>query len=514
MLQMLTYQDLQEVADKSDKERMAFVLNVIHTHKSSAEYKMAKIADDYNRERNTTIIQYQKMLYTLSGEAVVDNLSANYKLCSNFFNRFVTQEVEHLLGNGTSWSEESTGAKLGDDFDDKLQKLAEDALVCRVSFGFWNMDHVEAFSLLEFAPLWDEEDGSLKAGVRFWQIDPLKPLRATLYELDGYTDYIWRSGKEPEVLHPKRMYKITTAQSPADGTVIIDGENYPSFPIVPLWANKRHQSELEGRREQIDAYDLIKSGFANDLDDVSQIYWVIQNAGGMDEVDLATFLNQLKRVHGAVMDENGAHAESHTVDIPYNAREAILARLRDDLHDDFMALDIKNISGGAATATQIKASYELLTEKCDGFEFCVCEFIKGILELAGVDDNPSFTRSMIVNVSESVMTLLQTAEYLPEDYITKKVLDLLGDGDKAEDILEQKDEEDMARMGGGEDSGEGAALEEYGNNVMAMLEELQGDIGGEGEESAPESEGESVALQEYGDEVLAMLDDLLKEVEG
>jgi len=459
MLQMLTYQDLLDVEEGNEKKRMDFVLNAIHTHKSSDQYKIAKIADDYNREQNTTIMQYQKLLYTVSGEAVQDMVSANHKLCSNFFNRFITQEVQHLLGNGVSWDDGKTELIFGDDFDNALQKIAESALVGGVAFGFWNMDHLNCFSLLDFIPLWDEEDGALKAGVRFWQIDPLKPLRATLYEMDGYTDYIWKGGEEPAVLHPKRQYKILVSSSPVDGSEILDGENYPGFPIVPLWANKRHQSELVGRREQIDCYDLIKSGFANDLDDCSQIYWILQNAGGMDEVDLATFLNQIRRVHAAVVEDNGARAESHTVDIPYNARETILSRLRDDLHEDFMALDIKSIIGGASTATQIRASYELLTEKCDGFEYCILEFLSGIKMLAGVEGIPSFTRSMIVNVNENIQTLVAAAQYLPEDYVTTKILEYLGDGDKADEVLKQKDEEDMERFGNGsseEENGYGA----------------------------------------------------------
>lgn len=44
--------------------------------------------------------------------------------------------------------------------------------------------------MTEFVPLHDEEDDALKAGIRFCQIAPDKPLRMTLYELDGYTEYI------------------------------------------------------------------------------------------------------------------------------------------------------------------------------------------------------------------------------------------------------------------------------------------------------------------------------------
>lgn len=402
------------------------------------------MAQDYDSKHNTTITNYRKLLYTISGQAVEDNYSANYKICSSFFNRFVTQETQYLLGNGVSWNDDSTADKLGKDFDVRLQQLGHYALVDKVSFGFWNYDHLEVFRLTEFAPLYDEEDGALKAGVRFWQIDPVKPLRATLYEMDGYTNYIWRNG-EPVEIEPKRPYKLIIRVTEADGVEIFGGENYPGFPIVPLWGNQQHQSELEGIQEGIDAYDLIKSGFANDLDDASQIYWIIQNAGGMDDIDLVKFVQRIKTVKAAVVDEDGARAESHTMDVPYASREALLDRLRSDLYDDFMALDTKNIANGATTATQIRAAYEPLNNKVDMFEYCVIDFLQGILDLAGIEDSPSFTRSMIVNVEENINVILSAAQHLSDEYVTKKVLDLLGDPDKFEEVFGQKTEEEAGR---------------------------------------------------------------------
>ena len=441
---MITYNDLlQEGDDKRD-----FVKRVIADHKDSADYAMAQVADDYNRRKNRTIMNYQKLLYTMSGRAVPDNYSANYKLCSNFFSRFVTQENQFLLGNGVTWNDEATAKKLGADFDSKLQEAGENALVHKMAFGFWNKDHVEVFTFLEFAPLWDEEDGAMKAGVRFWQIDDSKPLRATLYELDGYTDYIWRNGKEGEILHEKRPYILEMEGTEADGMEIKDGENYDGFPIVPLWGNKYHQSEFVGMRENIDAYDLIKSGFADDLDDASQIYWTIQNAGGMDDVDLAKFIERMKTVKAAVVEDNEARAESHTLEVPYAAREAVLDRLRNDLYEDFMALDTKNMADGAVTATQIEAAYEPLNQKTDKFEYCVLDFIQGILALAGIEDSPTFTRSMVVNTTETINNVLAGAQYLPEDYITRKILTLLGDGDQADQLLIDMDAENMDRFAG------------------------------------------------------------------
>lgn len=453
---MKTYQDLQ-IAIK-ENTLMQFVHDSIMQYKGSAKYLAARNAYEYDAERNVTIVAYQKLLYTVSGNAVPDNYSANYKLCSNFFNRFITQENQFLLGNGISWTDEATEKKLGDEFDNQVQEAGRNALIGGVAYGFWNLDHLDVFDALEFVPFFDEEDGALKAGIRFWQITPEKPLRATLYELDGYTDYIWEKRDENgikkdycQVLHEKRTYKQKTRVSVADGEEIYDGENYPNFPIVPLWANPHKQSELTGKQEQIDAYDLIKSGFANDLDDASAIYWTIQNAGGMDDIDLVKFVERMKTVKAAVVEDNGAKAESHTIDVPYESRDTLLNRLRTDLYDDFMAFNTKEIVSGASTATQIKAAYQPLNDKCDLYEYQIRKFLKGILSIAGIDDTPTFTRDMIVNVQETIQVLTQAAQYLSDEYMTDKILTTLGDKDRIEEIKGEIINADIDRFTGGEE---------------------------------------------------------------
>lgn len=443
MIVIYTYQDLLKIRD-DEKYKMDFIRAVISAHKGTEVYKNAITAQEYDKKRNVTIVEYQKLLYTISGEAVPDNYSANYKLRSNFFNRFVTQQNQFLLGNGVSLTEENEKDKLGKDFDTRLQELGRYSLVDGVSFGFWNKDHMEVFRLTEFAPLWDEETGALMAGVRFWQIDQSKPFRATLYELDGYTEYIWRESKG-ETLKPKRAYVLKLLESPSDGVEILDGKNYPSFPIVPLWGNPAHQSELVGIREQIDAFDLIKSGFCDTVDEASYVFWTIQNASGMDDIDLAKFVERMRTVKAAVVEDDGARAESHTMDAPYASRETLLERIRNDLYDDYMALDTKRIANGAVTATQIKAAYEPLNNKADMFEYCMHDFLDGLFGVVGITSDASFTRSIMVNATENVTTLIQSAQFLPDEYVTKKILEILGDGDKADEILSQM-QEDEARV--------------------------------------------------------------------
>lgn len=447
---MKTYQDLLKVGE-DEKKRKSFVRALIDEHKNSEDYKTAKDAYEYYCQKNPTIRDYQKLLATVEGSYIPDTMSSNYKMGSGFMHRFITQQVQYLLGNGITWGKTGTGEKLGKgrlSIDRQIQNAAAKALWGKVAFGFFNKDHVDVFSYLEFVPLYDETNGALMAGVRFWQIDNGKPLRATLYEVDGCTEYVWRVSRRDEIEDkPKEKYVKKIAKTAVDEPEIYDEQNYSEFPIVPLWANEEHQSVLVGLREQIDCYDLIKSGFANTVDEASIVYWTLQNAGGMNDEDLARFVQQMRDLHATIMDIDGAQAESHTINVPYEAREKLLDRLSKDLYRDAMALDTENIVGGATTATQIRAAYENLNSKCDKFEYQVLDFLEGILRIAGIDDEATFTRSQIINQSETITTLVSAAAYLPEEYITEKILDILGDGDRAEELIQGMIADEIDRYG-------------------------------------------------------------------
>lgn len=434
---MKTYQDL--IAQGDDKARMRFIQTVISDHTSSDLYRTARNADLYYRHLNPTIMNAQKIVYDMMGRAKVDKYSANNKIPSAYYGYFVTHEVQFLLGNGVSFVKPDTKAKLGKSFDDIIQEAATNAINAGVCFIFYNLDHAEVFPIYggttgaSFAPLYDEETGALRAGVRFWQIAADKPLRATLYEPDGYTEYIKRGGAEMEIYTPKRPY-IQVVQSSQTGTEIVDGRNYPTFPIFPLY-NINKQSELVGNQEVIDAYDLMASALVNNVDDGNLIYWVLKNCGGMSPEDDAQFLEDLRSRHVAHADgDDGAGIEARSVEAPFQANEAALERLRSQLFDDFMEVDIKAIAGSSATATQIRAAYEPLNAKADRLEYQVSACINALLAFVGIDDAPTYTRSYIINQQESIQSLVTAGEYLPRRYVTRKILEIIGDSDAVDEV--------------------------------------------------------------------------------
>lgn len=440
---MITYQDYEAAPDKT-----AFLLGAITTHRLSTEYQIAETADSYDKKENETIVSYRKLLYTMSGQAVPDNYSANYKIVSGFFPLFVEQEVQHLLGNGVIFKNNDLKARFGKSFDSAVQQLAHYAIVDGVSFGFFNFNKLEVIRLLDFVPFWDERTGALRAGLRFWRLRADKPWHCIFYEADGYTEYIQvtKDGGKASELVPvgeKKTYIQKISVTPALGAPEVSNDrNYDGFPIIPLWGNKQKRSAIIGLQSQIDAYDLIKSGFANDLDDIQQIYWVLKNAGAMDDPDIAKFLERLHVVKGATLPQ-GVEAEAHTNEVPYQSRKEYLSILRSDLYSDAMAFDPK-VCLNSTTATAIKAAYTNLDLKCDSFEYCVLDFLDALFatvqtEIPGIEtEEPTFKRTYLVNETEiTTNTINAYKEGLIDKETAIKHLPFLTD-DEIEALLEDE----------------------------------------------------------------------------
>ena len=179
------------------------------------------------------------------------------------------------------------------------------------------------------------------------------------------------------------------------------------------------------------------------------IYWVLTNCGGMEDLDDAKFLDKVRTthiVHAGVEGDEGATAEPHTIEAPFSGTEATIDMLKRKLYEDFQAFDSSAVSAGNQTATAIAASYTPLDLKVDDFEASVTEFILGILDLAGLDDEPSYTRSKIINRSEETQTILMGADYYDDEYITKKLLTINGDADQYDELMKRKQAEEMERV--------------------------------------------------------------------
>lgn len=476
---MYTFQDFER--DLTEHGEAHAVSSAIGAHKNSDLYKKAVDADLYDHQQNKTINEYVQTIFTLTGSAIEDYTASNNKLSSNFFRRLNTQRNTYLLGNGVSFSDkdnaEQIKAALGEQFDTLLKKIGYYALIHGVAFGFWNVTGMHIFKVTEFVPLWDEETGTLRGGIRFWQIDSTKPMFAVSYQEDGFTKY--RSditGGGYVEIQPKRAYKITVATSEADGSEVIGEDNYGSLPIIPLWGSDLRQSTLVGMQALIDSYDLIRSGFANDLTDVSQIYWIVSNAGGMTDRDLAQFRDRLKLTHIAVADTENSGVTPYTNEVPYNARQTYLDSIRAGIYEDFGGLDVHTVAAGA-TNDHIDAAYQPMDEQADDYEYQIIEFIQQLLRLLRLPEvTPIFKRNRISNQMEQTQMVLSAAELLDEETVLRKLPFITVD--EVKEILDKKTQEEENRYSDEEIERRLAALENVNVNQQTVPQEQEEVVNG------------------------------------
>lgn len=470
-MSFLTFQDF-EAAEK--KENLAgFVRRAISEHENSAEYKIAVTADEYDRKRNTTICRYVQTIMDVTGLRIVDITAANNKICSNFFHRLNTQRNMYSLGNGLTFANETTKAKLGRNADVLIKKAAYKALKHGRAFIFWDGRQMHIFPVTEFKPFPDEESGIVRAGIRFWRLSKDKPLIAVLYTENGYKKFIYRNGEQPEIIPAEKekytAYKVTMRTVELTGELEVVGEDNwdGKLPIVPLYGSELRQSTLVGMREQIDAFDLIRSGFANNLQDCAEIYWIVKRTGGMSEEDLAEFRNRLKTQHIAAVNSEFDDAEGDTVapytqQIPFEARKAFLDEIRAGIYEDFGGLDVHTIAAGD-TNDHIDAAYQPLDEEADDFEYQIIEAVVALLSLQGVDEEaatPSFKRNRISNQKEQTEMIMETLDLIGDELALKKLPFLTPDEVAAR--LEMMDNDEMARMYGNAAPGDGVADDEDG----------------------------------------------------
>ena len=446
-----TFEDwLAAPEDKRD-----LIKQIIEKYKASAEFQHALTAQSYfntdNEEiKNKYIVQLgayeQKVAVTdpVTGETLTDadgkpvmetrtikneTKVAGTRLSSGFFFRLVTQQNQHLLANGVTLKDEQLKKRLGRAFDTALSTMGEKALVDGVCWGFWNKDHLEPIraavdAMSGAVALLSEEDSKPRVLIQFWRLSAKKPLRIRIFEPEGVTTYVSNEKEELVEATPRQSY-LRTVRRDAGGVYAVSESNYGILPIVPLYANPEHRSELNiAIKSKIDCFDRIASDFGDNLQMANDIYWVLNNFGGNSKEILATLaqIRELKAIAN-ISDGtgSGSTAEPHTFEVPYEARRVALDILKREIYFDFMGLDTQSITGGSLTNVAIRAASKDLNLKCDRYEWCVFDFVQNVLRVQGIEtEEISFKRQSLENETETIENIYRAAEDLDRETRLRK----------------------------------------------------------------------------------------------
>lgn len=241
--------------------------------------------------------------------------------------------------------------------------------------------------------------------------------------------------------------------------------NLERVPFIEFKNNRNAISDLKKYKDLIDIYDKVMSGYANDLEDIQQLIYILENYGGQD---LSEFLGDLKR-YKAIKTEalsSGTKGDVRTlsIDIPVEARNSILDILKKQIYESGQALQQDNEDFGNASGVALKFFYRKLELKAGltqvEFEKGFNELIRAIMKFLNISDYKNkkiiqtWTRNMISNDLENSQIAQNSVGVVSEKTILKNhpwVEDVESEIELMEDERKKENENDYKDLGGDSD---------------------------------------------------------------
>lgn len=434
---MLTFQDFLAAENRED-----FLLQAIAEHENSKKYKIGQLAAEFYAGNDPILEKVKKIIYDLNGMAHKDYFSADSKLKTSYYQIFAMQTVSYSFGNGVAFDNEEIKKKLGSSFDADINDWATYAVNDGEAYAYVTENKITPMSIGSdktkpiFVPLVDVETGAVKAGFKYWRLDDDKPLRITLYEPQGYTEYEQPYGEKLSAISDLKAYKGTVTKFEAFDD-IVNAETVEGIPIVKL-SFFNGQSYIANKVNMLTEYNALLSKLSSNSRENDLVYWIIKNCGGMDEIDDNAFLMKIIQSHVAHLDE-GQEAEPKQLVAPHEGILAALETLRKQLFYDFAAIDFERMSGGNITTYEIKQAYANKDLYADRFEMNFARAMEQVLKLMGYEgETYRLTRSRLIDVNGESQVILSEAPYFGEEVTTKRLCETHGMIDSFEEIQAKK----------------------------------------------------------------------------
>ena len=464
----------------SEKE----ILKFIGEDKTSTKKRLASVGQKYY-EAGHDILQYRMFYFNADGKLVEDQTRSNIKIPHPFFTELVDQAVQYMLSNkdGIIKSDiPELQERLDEYFDDDFICELNDVLTGTQSKGFeymyayMNKDGKLSFECADSLGVVEVRAKETDDGceyVIYWYVDRIAKTNELIKRVqvwdENQTYFYVQDGEgkleldksEPINPRPHIIYK-------KDGDDSIYYDNFGFIPFFRLDNNRKQCSGLKPIKALIDDYDLMSCGLSNNLADFDHPLYVIKGFQG-DNLDELQINLKTKKMIG--VDDSGG-VDVHTVDIPYQARQAKMQEDEKNIYRFGMGLNSAQLGDGNITNVVIKSRYALLDLKCNKLEIRLKQFLKKVVKvvigeinrLDGTDYQLSdvwydFTREVMTNASDNatiektdaekqqiqINTILSLQGVIDDETIIQTICEILDiDYEDIKDKLPEDSEADVA----------------------------------------------------------------------
>jgi hypothetical protein len=422
------------------------IRSLINSWEGSSERMAMADGVDYFNGNNVTIRNVTRMFWSDKSKTMkVNPYVAQNRIGFDKFHDVVSQKVSTLLNE----------PPIIDGFDDDeftkrlgfaLKKTATYSSCCGVGWMFYSEDNqISVFNPVNCIAFRDDEDTSvIRAFIRYWKIGTMTNSDsveyAEVYTEDGMTKY--RSGKAGSdfiQIAPIVPYR-EMVMSDFEG---IRAEVVPTskIPLVELDNNDGRTGDLTPTlRAKIDIIDIVNSGFANNIQDFSDVYWVIKASSNCDTDVFEEFMSDVSRTHKIVAGGDGSDVEPHQFEIPVQARSTFCDRMKTEIADETGVVDPKDLTGSSVTNVAIKAVTMKLRQRVSDFEWDVynaCQKVMGLYNEYNSTDytgDISFTWLLVDNQTE----IIDNAQKIQPNISQDSYLALLKRADYISNVEEEK----------------------------------------------------------------------------
>lgn len=314
---------------------------------------------------------------------------ADNRIPHNFHQLISDEEVDYIfsyipiIDTGSTTLNKQLLEWFGDDFLRKMRKLSLDAINSGCAWlHYWLNDNEFKYTPVpsdQIIPIMDDslEDTYSKV-IRYYPITVNDGVRKRY----NIRIELWEGNRCNYFVIPSTdgFGLSQTAKIIEDGELIHPFEK-PPFIMFPN--NNRHQGNLSKYKDLIDAYDIVVSGYVNDVMDIQQVIYILENYAG---TDLGEFTKELKRYKTVAVGNDGIDGgrgdlRTLSIDIPVNARNSLLETLKKQIYTAGQALSRDVESVGNASGETLKFFYRDLDLKVGDKEV---EFTIGLKELVRV----------------------------------------------------------------------------------------------------------------------------------
>ena len=453
---------------------------------ASTKKHFARVGERYF-DGDHDIKKYRIFFYNADGQMVEDTKRSNVKIPHPFFKELTEQATQYILSGSEQFvlsdipelqDELDEYFNYNDDFVDELSDVIND---CQTK-GFAYMYAMKGaddrlhFTCADSIGVVEVEDRFADDGknhVIYWYIDRIDKDGKRIKKIMDWDDekvyyYIQTDEGKVEVdtdvkinPRPHILYQL-----PDDEKTYYDTLGF--VPFFRLDNNKKQFNNLKPIKELIDDYDLMASSLSNNLIDFDTPIHVIKGFEG-DNLDELQQNLRTKKIVG-VGSEGGL--ETHTIDVPYQARQAKLDLDEKNIYRFGMGLNLSGLKDTSATTNiAIKAAYSLLDLRCNHLERNIKRFLRKIVNVVVDEINKregtdyqytdvyfEFTHQVMSNEQENMQnakteaekkqveinTLLGLANVLDEETIVEHICEILDiDYGEVKDKLPEDEEKSL-----------------------------------------------------------------------